>query len=172
MSKENKKPVVGRPTVYQPEYACQALTACAELGATDKDLADIFGVCIRTVQYWKKRHPEFGQSVSQGKEEFDTNQVERSLLQAALGGTYEEVYEQEGKVVKKVTKHKAPDVKACLFWLKNREPQRWSDKAAMAQELGDDLAELLDQAKKRLCEAEQKEISQDPADAPESPSDE
>ena len=150
MSTEQKKASPGRPSSYDPEFALQAELACAELGATDKDLAELFKVCLRTVHYWKNRYPDFGQAVRQGKEAFDTNRVERSLLQAALGGTYEEVYEQGGQVVKKVTKHKAPDVKACLFWLKNRQPQRWRDKAEMASDLGEDLAELLEKARKRI----------------------
>ena len=163
MSTKQKQNAIGRPTVYQADFARQAKVGCAELGATDNDLADLFGVCIRTVHYWKKRHPEFGEAVKQGKEEFDTNRVERSLLQAALGGTYEEVYEQDGKVVKKVIKQKAPDVKACLFWLKNREPQRWKDKSAMAHDLGEDLAELLEQARKRLCTAQEEDHAARPA---------
>ena len=135
---------------YEDSFAQKARLACAELGATDKNLAELFGVCLRTIHYWKQRHPEFGQALKEGKEHFDSSCVERSLLQAALGAEYEEIHEQNGKVVKKVTRHKAPDIKACMFWLKNRQPQRWRDKAEMAQELGEDLAQLLNEAKARM----------------------
>jgi len=30
--------------------------------------------------------------------------------------------------VKRVKKHVAPDVTACIFWLKNRRPAEWRDK--------------------------------------------
>lgn len=42
----------GRPPTYKPEYAKQAAKLC-ELGATDLDIAEFFGVSVRTVYRWK-----------------------------------------------------------------------------------------------------------------------
>lgn len=59
-------------------------------------------------------------------------QVEKSLLQRALGYSYEETSEKyEGGVMteRKVTKkHVASDTTAQIFWLKNRKPEQWRDK--------------------------------------------
>ena len=67
--------------------------------------------------------------------------AEDALLRRALGFQQKEVY-SEDLVDKKtgeqlemlkrrvVSKEVAPDVRALLFWLKNRCPQRWSEKQA------------------------------------------
>jgi hypothetical protein len=39
----------GRPTKYSEEYPHMAFTACAELGATNPQLAKLFGVGITTL---------------------------------------------------------------------------------------------------------------------------
>jgi hypothetical protein len=62
----------------------------AKLGATDKDLARIFGVSDATIDNWKARHPDFLGSLKDGKEEAD-NRVERSLYTRAVGYSYEAV---------------------------------------------------------------------------------
>jgi len=66
-------------------------------------------------------------------------QAEDALLRRALGFQQKEVY-SEDMIDKKtgeqlemlkrrvVSKEVAPDVRALLFWLKNRCPQRWSEK--------------------------------------------
>ncbi|MEO7424958.1 MAG: helix-turn-helix domain-containing protein, partial [Fibrobacteria bacterium] len=42
----------GRPTTYRPEYAEQARKLCRN-GATDREIADILGVCVRTFYRWR-----------------------------------------------------------------------------------------------------------------------
>ena len=65
--------------------------------------------------------------------------TEEALLQRALGFTQEEIYSEDiidkdsGEVTnlakrKIVRKTIPPDVRALLFWLKNRYPDRWKDK--------------------------------------------
>jgi hypothetical protein len=100
------------------------------LGATDRDLAESFGCSVSTINQWKLDHEEFSAALNIGKEVPDTR-VERSLLNRALGYTYEAV-----KIVTvdgapcsvKYTEHVPPDVVACIFWLKNRKPDQWRDK--------------------------------------------
>ena len=48
----------GRPSGYKPEYVNMAKQA-AKLGATDADLAKIFGVSNATIDDWKAQHPDF-----------------------------------------------------------------------------------------------------------------
>lgn len=66
-------------------------------------------------------------------------QAEDALLRRALGFQQKEVYSEDMvdkktgeqlEILKRrvVSKEIAPDVRALLFWLKNRCPQRWSEK--------------------------------------------
>ncbi len=66
-------------------------------------------------------------------------EVEAALLRRALGFQQQEVYSEDivdrksGEVLdsakrKTVTKEVPPDVRALLFWLKNRCPDRWRDR--------------------------------------------
>ena len=137
-----KKPVVGaeaptpkakpgRPSRYRAEYAKQAVKLC-RLGATDRDLANFFGVSEQTLNAWKKVHPEFVESLKEGKAIADAEVAEK-LFRRATG--------YEHKAVKIVadaktgaehqveyTERYAPDTTACIFWLKNRRPDLWRDR--------------------------------------------
>jgi len=68
-------------------------------------------------------------------------QAEDALLRRALGFQQKEIYSEDMvdkktgeqlEVLKRrvVSKEVAPDVRALLFWLKNRCPKRWSEKQA------------------------------------------
>src|SRR5271169_4272039 len=79
----------GRPSSYKPEYVNMTKHA-AKLGATDADLARIFGVSDATIDNWKVQHPDFLGSSKEGKEEAGAC-VERSLYQRAVGYSYDAV---------------------------------------------------------------------------------
>lgn len=122
----------GRPTSYKNEFAEQARKLCA-LGATDIEVADFFGVDVRTVYRWKHEHDEFCQSLKAGKEIAD-DRVERSLYQRAIGYEQEEVKifmpaNAETPVYAPFRAKIAPDVTAGIFWLKNRRGDEWRDKS-------------------------------------------
>jgi hypothetical protein len=57
--------------------------------------------------------------------------VERSLYERANGYSYDAVKifcDKNGNVTKvPYVEHVPPDVTACIFWLKNRDPQHWRD---------------------------------------------
>ena len=128
-----KKPN-GRPTKFKPKYIEIAEGLCLRKGYTDKDLAKHFKISERTLYVWKNRHLEFSEAIKKGKDEFDSRVVEQSLLKRAVGYTYDEITQEPDKetgklvTVKVVSKQVAGDVLAMIFWLKNRNPQRWSDK--------------------------------------------
>lgn len=116
----------GRPSSYKDEYARQAKILC-ELGATDQQLADAFGVSTVTINAWKAEFPEFLNSLKVGKEPAD-DMVERSLFQRALGYSHPEddIRVIDGQIVITPTiKHYPPDTTACIFWLKNRRPEQY-----------------------------------------------
>lgn len=121
----------GRPTKYKPEYDKAAYKACKIFGADDKKLAELFEVTETTINNWKNDHLSFFESLKKGKDEFDTKNVEVSLLQRACGYVHDEIkyFAHEGVVTdeRKVTRHYPPDTIAAIFWLKNRNPDRWKD---------------------------------------------
>jgi len=145
---ENKTPKkTGRPSSYKPEYNQQALKL-TKLGAIDKDLAEFFNVSETTINNWKNEFPEFLESLKDGKFLVDSR-VERSLYERAIGykakDTKFATYEGEITDEKEYIKHYAPDVTACIFWLKNRRPEQWREKPEgdnENSEIADALKEL------------------------------
>lgn len=119
----------GRPTEYRSDY-CEQATKLCKLGATDKELADFFGVTEQTINAWKHDHEDFSLALKEGKELADANVAER-LYQRAMGYEHEDTYfsNYQGDVSEtKTTKHYPPDSTAAIFWLKNRRPKEWRDK--------------------------------------------
>lgn len=120
---------MARPTKYKAEFAEQARKLCL-LGATDKELASFFEVSERTLNDWKKRHKGFLQSLKAGKQLADADVAER-LYQRALGYSHpeEKVFQSGGEIIThNTTKHYPPDPTSMIFWLKNRDPDKWRDK--------------------------------------------
>lgn len=125
---------MGRPTKYKPEYCEQAEKLC-RLGATDVELADFFGVSVRTLHRWKIESEEFCHSIKAAKAEAD-DRIERALYERASGFEYKEqqaikvkVGPHEEKVeIVDVERMAPPDTTAMIFWLKNRRPENWRDK--------------------------------------------
>lgn len=113
----------------------------------DTQIADVLGICEDTLNVYKK-NPLFSEALKKGKAKADT-EVVKSLYKRALGFNYDEVtYEKsnvgglgigisKGKIdkikhvdtykTKIVTKLVVPDVLAQIFWLKNRQSDKWRD---------------------------------------------
>lgn len=123
-------PPRGRPSTYNPRYANIARILCSK-GATDAELADAFGVSTTQIKNWQTMHPDFGEAVRYGKCEVFDPKVERALAQKALGYTVdcEEVkITKDGDIIRyPIRKHYPPDTTAAIFWLKNRQPEKWRD---------------------------------------------
>lgn len=141
MAAKKKKQVVkkqavkdkgGRPTAFKIEYLSAIYKLC-ELGATDSDLADAFGVTRGTINNWKKKHPEVFIHIKSGKD--DANEkVKMSLYNRAIGMSVKETklasFEGEFTDSKQITKNYLPDVTACEIWLINRDPENWKSRNA------------------------------------------
>ncbi len=79
----------------------------ASMGLIDEQIAVILGISPRTLNYWKK-HPQFVQALKRGKLKADF-QITQSLYQKAKNG----------------------DTTAMIFWLKNRQPDKWREKTQL-----------------------------------------
>jgi hypothetical protein len=120
----------GRPTLYRPEYADQAMKLC-RLGATDMELGDFFGVDRVTIWRWSQVHEDFCNALKAGKEAGD-ERVVRSLYAKATGYTFDavKILQHEGApVIVPYREHVPPSDTAAIFWLKNRRPDEWREKA-------------------------------------------
>ncbi len=125
----------GNKPKYEKRYAQMAEVAC-QLGATDLELAEMFDVCVQTINVWKIKHKEFGRVLKAGKEPAN-DRVERSLYNRAVGYSYatEKIVtvaqgNNQGSVVERVPiiEHVPPDTTAALKWLNNRRPDQWRER--------------------------------------------
>lgn len=119
----------GRPSAYREEFAEQARKLCL-LGATDKELAEFFEVSEATINNWKLVHYEFLESIKRGKQIADGEVADR-LYQRAMGFIAPDVDIRviENKIVETpLEKYYPPDTAAAIFWLKNRQKDKWRDK--------------------------------------------
>lgn len=119
---------MARPTDFKDEFVAEAESMCLE-GATDQELADYFGVDVRTLYRWKNTQPAFRHALKVAKDASD-DRVERSLLERALGYERDEVDIKvvNGEIVQTpIRKFYPPDTTAAIFWLKNRKPAEWRD---------------------------------------------
>ncbi|MBB4036569.1 transcriptional regulator with XRE-family HTH domain [Dysgonomonas hofstadii] len=149
----------GRKTAFKQEYI-QLAENYSLLGATDKEMADLFGISEKTFNTWKKKFPEFLQSLKKGKALADAT-VASKLYNRALGYDFNEIYYEkvivdskdedclpetlfEAKIIKK---HMPPDTTAQIFWLKNRQPDKWRDRKELdaAVRLEDELESMTDE---------------------------
>lgn len=138
---------MGRPSKYRPEFVEQAKKLC-RLGATDLEIADFFGITVRTLFNWKNEHDDFFHAINESKTIPD-ERVERSLFHRAIGYEHDEVDIRviDHQIVKtQIRKYYPPDTTACIFWLKNRRPDLWRDKreeAAPTEGNSDDLLKAI-----------------------------
>ena len=121
------------------------------LGANDKELADFFEVNEATINRWKKSHPDFCEALKKGKDTADAN-VASKLYSRAIGAR---ITIQQAHKLKQVSYHEngkkksetevvqvvdldveqPPDTTAIIFWLKNRQPDKWRDRKEVSADL-------------------------------------
>lgn len=139
-----KKHPGGRPTKFTQKMK-DSISLMARRGFTDQEMSDILGITERTINNWKKRHSEFFQSLKDWKIDAD-RKVELSLYERACGYSHPETKAQwvesdilvNGEFKKigrweyaELTKHYPPDSTSIIFWLKNRQPEKWRDKQSL-----------------------------------------
>ena len=97
----------------------------ARTGLSEPQIAHNMGISYSTLKEWKKRFPAISATLKQTKDVTDVA-VENALFKKAMSG----------------------DVAACIFWLKNRRPDKWRDKVQFTDETSlkklDSLIEAID----------------------------
>lgn len=94
---------VGRPTKFNSSRIEQ-VKSFSSIGLTIPEIAKLMKVSPRTISGWMETNEDFLQARKKGMEISDQRVVE-SLYKQALKG----------------------NVIACIFWLKNRQPDKWRD---------------------------------------------
>lgn len=94
-------------------------------GLTDEQIAENLGISKDTFYQYKKKYPDFSDSIKKGKEVVDF-EVENALLQNALNG----------------------NITAQIFWLSNRKPKQWKNKRSDKEEAENTQQSLADSIQK------------------------
>lgn len=133
----------GKYEKWLTEEGLLLLEGWARDGLTDEQIAHNMGIHRDTLNQWKKKYSVISDTLKKGKEIVDI-QVENALFKKALGIKetvkkaikVREVKYDEGKRVSEKEHIEyvdeevfvPPDTTAQIFWLKNRQPDKWRDK--------------------------------------------
>lgn len=107
-------------------------------GCTYAEIARNVGIAEGTLYRWVNEHPEICEAIKRGRS-LACEAVENALFRLAVGGieVTETVEEERAGVTvsrKVVTKTLPPNNAAAIFYLKNRMPDRYSDRRVMEVE--------------------------------------
>lgn len=129
-------------TEYDARVHVPWVASLAKRGCTQTEIAEAMGIARRTVTNWANAHPEFGEAMRASKSEADELVVD-SLYNRATGRCrrmvkkVREVLTPQGTVMQleeTTIEQLPPDTTAMIYWLKNRQPERWRDRPAMVEE--------------------------------------
>ena len=91
----------------------------------ESEIIQKLGISRRTFDRYRNEFPEFKALIDECRDEADAKaaeEVENALLKRATG------YDTGGDD----SKHIPPDVRAAIFYLKNRRPKKWRDRHEVA----------------------------------------
>lgn len=135
----------GRPSNFG-KVNKDAVKLMCERGFTDAEICQCLHIAESTWNRWKQDNTEFWESIKSWKAGAD-EEVERSLYERACGYSCPETKAQwvessqitEDGLIKvghweyaDMAKHYPPDPTSMIFWLKNRQPEKWRDKVEHA----------------------------------------
>lgn len=125
-------------------------------GLSQQQIANNLGINVDTLIEYKKKYSDFSQALKKGREIVDY-EVENALYKTAMGYTitlHKQKVTKDGDVVDiEEEVHVPPNPTAQIFWLKNRQKEKWREKQEVsvnANPIEDltPLAELLNGEKK------------------------
>lgn len=125
---------MARPSKYNDFYV-PWVRSLARCGLTVEEIAGEIGVAKSTLCKWVNENEELSDALKEGRSYADAK-VEDSLYSRAMGTKVTEkktiVSSSDGAQkpvrIEVVEKEVPPDVTACIYWLKNRQPGKWRDR--------------------------------------------
>lgn len=121
----------GRPVKYEGEKTDRDVFEFASTyPVIDRQIAEFLEISLSTLSEWKNKYPSFSESLNSAKQIIN-QKVEAALFKKAVGFREKEskVFCHEGMIIaEEFEKVYPPDSTAMIFWLKNRDPNRWKDK--------------------------------------------
>lgn len=120
--------------------ALEELKSIAKL--TLVDIAAYIGVNVSTLRRWRKQSQELDEAIQQKVDVEERKRVQQALYEACFDRkvktvTKKQVLDRAGEVhdlIEEKTTVIPADVRAQKFYLTNRHPARWQEKATVAQE--------------------------------------
>ncbi|MBE6583636.1 MAG: hypothetical protein E7649_01455 [Ruminococcaceae bacterium] len=130
---------------WKEQYGLEYVRRLAEEGLCEEDIAARCGITLSTFRIWKILYPEFYAAIELGRSGADYAVIQ-SLYKKATGysvtlnktvklkrvdydpQTGKKLREYEELATAVDESHIPPDLRAGIFWLKNRQPDRWQDK--------------------------------------------
>ena len=141
---------MGRPSEYETEVKphLEDIRKAVEAGATDKEIADAFGLAVSTIYEYKKKYKEFSAAFARGRKEV-VIEIKAALLKKALGFEYEEEKrvarkDKNGENIILLEKYKRqclPSETAAAMLLRNYD-ETWRDNDHASAELKRQEADL------------------------------
>lgn len=131
---------MARPTKFNPKYHIPWIKGLARRGYTANEIAADIEVAPSTFKKWLAENEELADAVKRGRSFSDTK-VETSLYQRATGYKITKrktviSTDANGKPlpakIETYEEDVPPDTTACIFWLKNRNPELWRDRQEVA----------------------------------------
>jgi len=136
----------GRPSkINNYEKKKNIIALMYQRGFTDDEVAKAMDVSRKTLDNWKTKYKDFLHTLKKSKEISD-HKVEQALFERATGYEHEDVdirvvYNQIVKT--KIIKHYPPDPTSMIFWLKNRQPDKWREKTETKVGFDEKAVELI-----------------------------
>lgn len=121
--------------IYNSQYHDDWAWSLAVRGCTDNEIAEAMHVSRKTICAWKREHQSFATALAEGKDIADSK-VERGLYNSAMGYYVDEEerlieVNRDGSTklgdLRTKKRYVTPSVTAQIFWLKNRQRDRWRD---------------------------------------------
>lgn len=137
--------------LWLERYGLEYLRRLAEDGHPEEEIAIRCGLTLAVFRRWKREHPEFFAALELGRCGSDYAVIE-AIYKKAIGysvklnkkiklkrvdydpETGKKLREYEELADAQDESYVPPDLKAGTFWLKNRQPDRWQDKAEKEDE--------------------------------------
>ena len=127
-------PRTGRPSEYNGRYHIPWVKSLARRGLTVKEIAKEMGIAKSTLCKWVKENPDLSDALNEGRSYADAL-VENSLFSLTQKSTVTEKKtivsssdtEQKPLRIEITEKDVPPSAAACIFWLKNRQKDRWRE---------------------------------------------